>query len=197
MKSQPKAPTSSKRTVTSASASRAAMTPLEVTSRAIDRELHWYFSYAEKTIRRQGAPILPSYAAARILTTHPTEEARYAKGDELARAVKAYLHALKGRHASVLRTAYTPRRWPRSIEKAFHVLAPIAVRLAFADDPWPVRSTHAGLEKAVAAHLSASLNRPARAKVARLRHEANRLLRGAVLAYARERSLHGESMEVR
>jgi hypothetical protein len=164
-------------------------TPLEVSlSRAIDQELEWYFAYAEAALHRDSVGILPSYAAVRILATEPTDEACRVRGHELARAVRGCLHRIRSRHASVLRAAYTPRRWPRAVENAFEALAPIVVRLVFADDPWPERSGHTGLEEAVALRLSAALNDPAKVKVARLRTQAQRLLGGAVVAYAKARA---------
>ncbi len=164
-------------------------TPLEVIlSRALDQELEWYFAYAEAALHRDSVGILPSYAAVRILATEPTDEACRVRGHELARTVRGCLHGIRSRHASVLRAAYTPRRWPRAVKNAFETLAPIVVRLVFADDPWPERSGHTGLEEAVALRLSAALNDSAKVKVARLRTQAQRLLGGAVVAYAKARA---------
>jgi hypothetical protein len=173
-------------------------TPLEViVSRALDQELEWYFAYAEAALHRESVGILPSYAAVRILATEPTDEACRARGHELARTVQACLYRLPGRHASVLRAAYTPRRWPRAVENAFDVLAPVAVRLAFASDPWPSRiSAHTGLEEAVAARLSAALRDPGKVKVAKIRTQAQRLLGNAVAAYAKARALEGAAFGV-
>jgi hypothetical protein len=173
-------------------------TALEVrVSRALDQELEWWFAYAEAALHRDDVGILPSYAAVRILATEPTDEACRIRGHELARAVQGCLCRLPGRHASVLRAAYTPRRWPRSVENAFDILAPIAVRLAFANDPWPARlSAHTGLEEAVAVRLSAALRDPAKVKVAKIRNRAQRLLGHAVAAYAKARALEGVALGV-
>jgi len=165
-------------------------TPLEtLVSRALDQELDWYFAYAESALHRESVGILPSCAAVRILAAAPTDEACRARGHELARTVAGCLHGIAGRHASVLRAAYTPRRWPKGIERTFGSLAPIVVRLAFAKDPWPERSGHTGLEEAAALRLSASLHDPAKLKVAQLRAQAQRLLGGAVVAYAKARAV--------
>ncbi len=173
-------------------------TPLEVrVSRALDQELEWYFAYAEAALHRESVGMLPSYAVVRILATEPTDEACRTRAHELARTVQACLCRLPGRHASVLRAAYTPRRWPRAVENAFDMLAPIAVRLAFANDPWPVRlSAHTGLEEAVAAQLSAALGGAAKVKVAKIRTQAQRLLGNAVAAYAKARALEGAAVGV-
>jgi hypothetical protein len=141
--------------------------------------------------------MLPSYAVVRILATEPTDEAIRAKGHELARTVKACLHGLPGRHASVLRVAYTPRRWPRNVVKAFDTLAPVAVRLALAEDPWPARSSRAGLEEAVAAQLSAGLVQKSGVPVGRLRAQAQRLFGSAVVAYMAARSLDASGVGLR
>jgi hypothetical protein len=159
-----------------------------VVSRALDQELDWYFAYAEAALQRDSVGMLPSYAVVRILATEPTDEACRLRAHELARAVRGCLHGIAGRHASVLRAAYTPRRWPSAVEKAFDELAPIAVRLSFAKDPWPAPlSAHTGLEEAAAVRLSAALNDPAKAKVARMRRQAQTLLGKAVVAYAKGR----------
>ena len=173
-------------------------TPLEVrVSRALDQELEWYFAYAEAALHRESVGMLPSYAAVRILATEPTDEACRIRALELARTVQGCLCRLQGRHASVLRAAYTPRRWPRAVENAFDILAPIAVRLAFASDPWPARlSAHTGLEEAVAVRLSATLRDPAKVKVAKIRTQAQRLLGNAVAAYAKARALEGAALGV-
>ena len=141
--------------------------------------------------------MLPSYAVVRILATEPTDEAIRAKGQELARTVRTCLQSLPGRHASVLRVAYTPRQWPRNVVKAFGTVAPIVVRLALADDPWPVRSSRAGLEEAVAAQLSAALVQKSRVPVGYLRAQAQRLFGSAVVAYMTVRSLEAPGLGLR
>jgi hypothetical protein len=173
-------------------------TPLEVrVSRALDQELEWYFAYAEAALHRESVGMLPSYAAVRILATEPTDEACRIRAHELARTVQACLYGLSGRHASVLRAAYTPRRWPRAVESAFDILAPIAVRLAFASDPWPARlSAHTGLEEAAAVRLSATLGDPVKVEIAKIRTQAQHLLGNAVAAYAKARALEGAALGV-
>jgi hypothetical protein len=173
-------------------------TTLEIlVSRALDQELEWYFAYAEAALHRESVGMLPSYAVVRILATEPTDEACRVRAHELARTVQGCLSKVPGRHASVLRAAYTPRRWPSRVERAFNVLSPIAVRLAFADDPWPARlSAHTGLEEAVAVRLSAALGDPAKVKVAKLRTQAQRLLGNAVAAYAKARALEGAALGI-
>jgi hypothetical protein len=185
----PRAPTSPLPTRRTDAALQPATTLEVIVSRALDQELEWYFAYAEVALHRESVGILPSYAAVRILATEPTDEACRARGHELARAIRGCLHTIAARHASVLRATYTPRRWPRAVEKAFDLLAPIAVRLAFADDPWPPRlSAHTGLEEAAALRLSAALTDPAKVKVARIRVQAQSLLGKAVVAYAKARA---------
>ena len=106
--------------------------PLDVlVSRALDQELDWYFAYGEAALYRGDVTILPSYAAVRILATETERDVRE-KATGLALTVRSCLLSLRVPHASVLRTAYTPRRWPEPIERAFQSAAPIAVRLALA-----------------------------------------------------------------
>jgi hypothetical protein len=69
--------------------------------------------------------------------------------------------AIRSHRASVLRAACSPRRWPKRIESTFESLPRIVVRLAFAEDPWPERAGHTGLEEATALRLSAALKGPA------------------------------------
>jgi hypothetical protein len=172
--------------------------PLEVlVSRALDQELEWFFAYAEAALCRESVGMLPPYAVARILATEPTDEAWRTRALELARTVRGCLCKLPGRHASVLRAAYTPRRWPKAVENAFDVLAPIAVRLAFADDPWPPRlSAHTGLEEAAAVRLSAALTDRVKVRVAKIRSQAQYLLGNAVVAYAKARALEGAALGI-
>jgi hypothetical protein len=172
-------------------------TPLEViVSRALDQELEWYFAYAQAALNRESVGILPSYAAVRILATEPTDEACRCRALELARTVRKCLEALSGSHASVLRSVYTPRRWPRAVERACGSLSAIVVRLAFAADPWPQRSGHKGLEEAVALRLAAQLVDEKRVPIAELRSRAQGLLGRAVVAYASSRSLEGAALWV-
>jgi hypothetical protein len=166
-------------------------------SRAIDQELEWFFGYAEAALHRENVGMLPSYAVVRILATEPTDEAVRAKGHELARTVRTCLRALPVRHASVLRAAYTSRRWPRNVLKAFDSLSAIAVRLAFANDPWPERSSRGGLEEAAATQLSAALVNKTRVPVAQLRAQASRLFGSAIQAYLSVRTLGSPSLSSR
>jgi hypothetical protein len=173
-------------------------TPLEVrVSRALDQELEWYYVYAEAALHRESVGMLPSYAVVRILATEPTDEACRTRAHELARTVQGCLCRLQGSHASVLRAACTPRRWPRAVENAFDVLAPIAVRLAFANDPWPPRlSAHTGLEEAVAVRLSGIVRDPVKVEIAKIRTQAQRLLGNAVAAYAKVRAAEGAALGI-
>ncbi len=77
--------------------------------------------------------------------------------------------------------------------RAFDSLSAIAVRLAFANDPWPQRSARAGLEHASALRLSAGLASKS-LSAARLKSQAQRLLGGAVVAYAGLRALERTSL---
>ncbi len=172
-------------------------TPLEViVSRALDQELEWYFAYAEGALHRESVGMLPSYAAVRILATAPTDEAGRGRALELARTVRKCLDALSGAHASVLRSAYTPRRWPKAVERTWGSLSALVVRLAFAADPWPPRTGHKGLEEAVALRLAAQLAHEKRVPTAELRSRARGLLRRAVVAYAQARSRESAALGV-
>jgi hypothetical protein len=171
--------------------------PLDVlVSRALDQELEWYFAYGEAALLRGDVTILPRYAAVRILATEP-EDAVQHKAAMLALTVRVCLLSLPAPHASVLRTAYTPRRWPEPVERAFQSAAPIAVRLAFASDPWPPRRSRSGLEEAAASRLSAAIvAKSRRLRVDRLRARAERLLGRAVVAYMQARALEGAALGV-
>jgi hypothetical protein len=167
-------------------------TPLEaIVSRALDQELEWYFSYAEAALHRADVGMLPSYAAVRVLATEPTDEAcrRYALG--LALAVRMGLARLAGPNASVLRAAYSPRRWSRRIEETWGPLSGIVVRLWLADQPWPPRWGRSGLEEAAATQLSAALAEKGHVPTGRLRQKADHLLKNAVVAYSSARALDG------
>jgi hypothetical protein len=165
-------------------------------SRALDQEFEWYFAYAEKALARDSVGLLPSYAAARVVSSHPTDDMLLGKARDLARTVQGCLRALGGRHASVLRAAYTPRRWPKNVEAEFDVLAPIVVRLAVARDPWPARSPHAGLEDAAAARQSARLITGKQRHLAPLKARAKQLFGDAVLAYLNVRVLEGPAISL-
>lgn len=172
-------------------------TPLEVmVSRALDQELEWYFAYAESALHRESVGMLPSYAAVRVLATEPTDAAVRACALGVARTVRGCLRALRPQHAEVLRAAYTPRSWPKSVFTAFDSVSAIVVRLAFADDPWPARTSRAGLEQAAAMRLSAALVSKT-ISATKLRNQAERLLGSAVVAYAGLRALEGTTLGVR
>jgi hypothetical protein len=157
-------------------------TPLEImASRAIDQELDWYFSYAESALHRGRIGMVPTYVAVRV--TDPTDAAVQSRAHEIARIVRGCLRGLAPQQAEVLRAVYTPRAWPRNVAKAWGSLSAIAVRLAFLDDPWPPRAGRSGLEHAAALRLSAALTSSS-VSVAKLRNQAERLLAGAVVAYA-------------
>jgi hypothetical protein len=167
-----------------------------VVSRALDQEFEWYFVYAEKALGRDSVGLLPSYAAATVVSSNPTDDTLRGKAQELARTVQGCLRALGDRHASVLRAVYTPRRWPKNVEAEFQVLAPIVVRLAVASDPWPARSAHAGLEDAAAARLSARLVAGRQQHLAPLKARAMRLFGAAVIAYTKLRALGGLALSL-
>ena len=158
-------------------------------SRMIDQELDWFFVYAETALARESVGLLPSYVSVAGPSLTPTEDALRVKAHGLAQTVQRCLREIRNRHAGVLRCVYTPRRWPKSVETEFETLAPIVVRCAVASDPWPARSAHAGLEDAAATRLSARLLTGRPLAVARLKAQARRLLRAAVMAYLRVRSL--------
>ena len=175
-----------KRAVDRAAKALRPATPLDVmVSRALDQELDWYFSYAEAALRRASLPILPTYA---VVGTEPTDEALRARAVEIAQAVGKCLVDLRGKHAEILRAAYTPRTWPKPVLTAFGPVAAIAVRLAFADEPWPERHAREGIEQAAATRLAAAVVSK-HIPVARLRSQAERLLGGAIVEYAKARSL--------
>jgi hypothetical protein len=166
-------------------------TPLEImVSRTIDQELEWYFSYAESALHRERIGMLPSYAA--LLVTEPTDAAIRRRAREIAGIVRGAIAAVRPRHAEVLRAVYTPRTWPKAVDRTFGSLSAIVVRLAFADDPWPHRSGRSGLEHASAARLSAALTSSS-VSVARLRAQAQGLVRNAIVAYAGLRALEGST----
>ncbi len=172
-------------------------TPLEIlVSRAMDQELEWYFSYAESALHRERVGVLPGYAAVQLLSSESTEDALLARGLEIAGTVRRCLHGVRGKHAELLRAAYTPRAWPKALERDFEGVTAIAVRLAFADDPWPQRPSRTGLEQAAAARLAAGI-RSRSIPVGRLRSQAQRLLGGAIVAYAGLRALDGATLEAR
>lgn len=161
-------------------------TPLEVmVSRALDQELEWYFVFAEGSLRRASLPMLPTYA---VVTNEATDDALRARAVEIAEAVRTCLVAVRSKHAEVLRAAYTPRSWPKQVTKAFGPAAAIAVRLALADNPWPERHSREGVEQAAAAQLGAAILSKS-VPVGRLRIQAERLLGGAIVAYAGARAL--------
>jgi hypothetical protein len=167
-------------------------TPLELVSRALDQELEWWFSYAEMAMHRQSVAMLPSYAAVRVLAEAATDDACRAKALELGRRVRVCLASLREPHASVLRAAYTPRRWPLAVQHEFKCLAGIAVRLTLTDDLWPARTARSGLEEAAATRLAAAITgKTSKVSLPRIKSAASRLLGGAIVAYTTARSLEG------
>jgi hypothetical protein len=150
--------------------------------RELGDELEWFFAYAEKALRCDRLSILPSAVAART----PQLQAK-AKARQLAEIVDDCLGALSSRDSAVLRAVFTPRRWPRRVERAFKHLSPVAVRLFCRRNPWPLRFAHQGLEDAAAIELAQRLHRPAIAR--KLRVRANQLFRQAVVAYVKRRLL--------
>jgi len=162
--------------------------PKTAITRAIDQELEWYFSYAE-TARRLGTiTLLPTYLARQLADT--PEDVRLQRSLALATTVQRTLDVVSAQQAGVLRAVYTPRRWPSAVVREFDDLAAIAVRLVCADNPWPARHTHDGLEQAAAKHLARMLARDA-AKPAALRdirNTARRLMGSAITAYVRARA---------
>jgi hypothetical protein len=162
--------------------------PLEAAVvRALDQELAWYFSYAETAARHQNVAFLPSHAATIAAEEHATEEDILFRSAKLASEVGLTLRMMPEPHASVLRAAYTPRRWPTAVVRDFGCLAAIVVRMAVAAHPWPVRSGHDGLEHAAAMHLTRLLMTDS-ARPAALRTKANRLMGKAITAYALARA---------
>lgn len=160
--------------------------PLEMmVRRALDSELRWYFVIAEAALRRASFPMLPSYA---VVASEPTDEALRDRALETAETIRTCLGVLPAKHAEILRAAYTPRIWPKAVTKAFGPVAPVVVRIALANDPWPERGSGSGLERAVAARLGEAILKK-RVPVGRLRYQAVRLLAGAALTYAKVRAL--------
>ena len=88
----------------------------------------------------------------------------------------------------MLRASFTPRRWPRPVTREFAGLSAIVVRRACTAHPWPARSSHDGLERAVAQHLARLLSRDA-LRTSVLRRRASRLMASALTAYERARSV--------
>ena len=155
---------------------------------ALDQQLTWYFEYAENALRRENVAFLPNCAIKGAFGSKVSEDALRIQAHMLARAVEGRLHSIADLHASVLRAAYTPRRWPKNVESTFETLAPVVVRLEVANNPWPARSAHAGLEDAAAARLSACLASGKAVKLDRLKADAGRLFGAAVTAYAEARA---------
>ena len=171
------------------SASASSAHPLAGVSRTLDQELEWYFVHAETALRRGCVQLVPGHLGASLAASERTEDALLTKAHAIARTVQGCLRALPDRHVSVLRAAYTPRRWPRNVEAAFETLAPIVVRLAVARSPWPQRSGHAGLEEAAALRLSGQLVSAKPLAMAKLKLQAGKLLGAAVVAYTKVRVL--------
>jgi len=158
-------------------------------SRALDQELEWYFSYAEAAMCRADVAMLPSYAAVRVLATEPTDEACRRHALTLALSVRMTLVRLVDPCASVLRAAYTPRRWPDRVTRTWGPLSGLVVRQWLASHAWPPRWGRSGLEEATATQLAAALDEKKGVPVTRLRAQADGLLRSAIVAYAGARAL--------
>jgi hypothetical protein len=166
------------------------VTPDEVMLSRAKGELDWWFSYAEGAIHREDVSILPSYAAVRLPAGVSDGDCR-ARAFALGRTVQGCLASLRAPHASVLRAAFTPRRWPRAVRSEFRSLAGIAVRLVLSEDPWPPRTMRAGLEDAAAGRLSAAIAGTTKLPVGRIKARAHKMLGGAVVAYFKARSPEG------
>ena len=195
-KATTRASKSAKKTVATAaqvprnSASDPSTHPLAGVSRTLDQELEWYFVYAERALGRGCVQLVPGHLAA----SETAEDALLKKAHAIALTVHGCLRALPDRHVSVLRAAYTPRRWPRNVEAAFETLAPVVVRLAVASNPWPHKSGHAGLEEAAAVRLSAQLVSAKPLAMAKLKLQAGKLFGAAVVAYANVRVLEAPGL---
>lgn len=159
-------------------------------TRAIDQELEWYFSYAETARKLGSITLLPTLEAMRLAAVDDSDEATMRRGMELSTAVQVTLGAVATHHAGVLRAVYTPRRWPSAVEREFGSLTAIAVRLMCADNPWPARNHHDGLETAAAHHLARELADES-ARPGLLRRKARRLMGSAIHAYYRARAEGG------
>jgi hypothetical protein len=156
-------------------------------SRALDHELDWYFVYAEAALRRGCVEFLPSLRAT-LAARNLTEDALRLRAHALAETVQHCLVTLPDGHAAVLRTMYTPRRWPKNVRTEFQMLAPVAVRLSMTTDPWPAKGAHTGLEEAAATRLSARLLTK-KLSTERIRAQAQRLFGDAIVAYTKVRVL--------
>ena len=176
------------------SASETSTQPLAGVSRTLDQELEWYFVYAERALRRGCVQLVPGYLGAGLAASEHTEDALLKKAHAIALTVQGCLRALPDLHVSVLRAAYTPRRWPRNVEAAFETLAPVVVRLAVAKSPWPHKSGHMGLEEAAALRLSAQLVTAKPLAMAKLKLQAGKLFGAAVVAYANVRVLEAPGL---
>ncbi len=189
-----------RRTIATAakSATKAAPTPAGATSaaaagvathlqvevtRAIDQELAWFFGYAETAHRLGVLTLVPPYLAAQIPAGPGAEEEATTRAKALLVTVGAAVRAVPTDSAGVLRAVYTPRRWPLTVTRDFGALAAVAVRLACAENPWPARRSHEGLEQAAARALAAG-----EAATSVFRTKARRLTGSAIGAYVRARS---------
>jgi hypothetical protein len=164
-----------------------------VTSRALDQELDWYFSHAESALGRSGIGTLPAYAAARL--PDPTDPRARDHAVVLAHVVRDCLVAMDPPHVEVLRAAYTPCAWPTNVSDVLGALAPVAVRIILADDPWPPGSASDTLEERAAQRLALAIAR-ATISVYRLRNQSQTLLARAVGAYASLRATGTSALEV-
>ena len=164
-----------------------ALMPMPTT---VHKELDWYFRYAESARRQGTLAFLPAHERAQLEARPGNDDAIQHRATELARIIQVTLGTVPRRHAGVLRVAFTPRRWPRAITRAFAAVAPIAVRLVCAADPWPERTSNGGLESAAAKTLALQLT-TRRTRPVRLRKQAQQLMTEAVTAYVRARNKGG------
>jgi hypothetical protein len=147
----------------------------------LEDELEWFFGYAESALRQDRVAMLPVHVAVRA-----TARGARSKAKELAQAVADGLEGLQQPHPVVLRSVFTPRRWPSLVQHEFKRLSPIVVRLFGTADPWPGQSSHEGLEQAMARQLASRL-RERQAEVEPWRQPAERLFEAAMAAYAAQR----------
>ncbi len=154
---------------------------------ATDRELDWYFGYAERAHALGALRMLP---VALRPSARCTDDAVADRARTLFTRIRASLLAVPAAQAAVLRAVYTRRTWPERVAREFRRLAPVAVRLTCAANPWPARGSRDGLESAAARALARMLAaRTARPAV--LRREAKRITRRALHAYSRVRADKG------
>jgi hypothetical protein len=156
-------------------------------NRAIDQELNWFFAFAEAAKRSGSITFLPTLVATQMAAEKATDDEMLATAQELVTTVQAALDRVPTRHASVLRAAYTRRRWPVSLRREFARLTPIVARIACIEDPWPARTSRDSLEFASAVRLARGLAKDV-GRPAALRKQARQLMGEAITAYVRART---------